>query len=291
MLRLIWAALSIYAIYAALLFSLQRRVLYPGAHLGPGPYAQRPPAEAEPVSLATAGGRVEAWFVPAAGQNADGGLAPGDRAPAAVVFHGNAEFAPHVAAHLGTGLRELGVSALYVEYPGFGGSEGRPSEASIIEAATAGYDWLAGRASVDSTRLFALGRSLGASVAAGLSRRRPLAALVLWSPLVSVPHLALRRYAVPPFLARDRWDSKGAVSAFAGPVLIFHGRHDRVIPFGHAEILAEEAADVELVPWACEHNDCPPSARELWAPLGDFLSRRGIVAVRPRALSGPGSSP
>lgn len=267
--RLILGAIAVYVLYAGLLFSLQRRVLYPGAGVAPGSPSGSPRG-AQAVSLPTSAGSVEAWYVPAAVETGSG------RAPAAVVFHGNAEFALDLVGWFAS-LRDLGIAALYVEYPGFAGSAGRPSETSILEAAAAGYDWLLGRPDVDPERVFAIGRSLGAGVAAGLSRERPLACLVLWSPFVSVGHMALRRYRLPPFLARDRYDTRDALSAYPGPVLLYHGRHDPVIPYRHATILAEVRGDAKLVTWECGHNDCPPTAAEFWDPLTSFLVRSHIL--------------
>jgi dienelactone hydrolase len=269
--RLIVAALAAYVLYAGLLFSLQRRVLYPGAGLSPlssSPGASRPDTEA--LSLPTSGGGVDAWYVPAAGQR-------GPRSsPAAVVFHGNAEFAVDLVGWFAP-LTDLGVAALYVEYPGFAGSAGKPSEASILEVAAAGYDWLIARPDVDPERVFAIGRSLGAGVAAGLTRERPLAALVLWSPFVSVGYMALRRYGLPPFLARDRYDTREALSVYPSPVLLFHGRQDPVIPYRHSTILTR-VRGAELVTWECGHNDCPPTASEFWGPLSSFLMRNRILS-------------
>lgn len=283
--RLILTALAVYVLYAGLLFSLQRRVLYPGAGLGPPSPPGVDPSGTEAFYLETSSGLIEAWFVPAAsgrdvpavsGRGAPAGETASSRAPAAIVFHGNAEFAIEAVGWF-TPLSDLGAAALYVEYPGFAGSDGKPSEASILEAATAGYDWLARRPDVNPEGVFAIGRSLGAGVAAGLSRERPLTALVLWSPFVSVGYMALRRYGLPPFLARDRYDTRAALAAYPGPVLLFHGRRDPVIPYLHATELVEVGEDAELITWECGHNDCPPTDDQFWGPLTRFLARNRIL--------------
>ncbi len=267
--RWVVIAVLVYVAYAGVVFAMQRRVLYPGVRLRPnatGSAAVHSGAEA--VQLSTGSGQIEAWYVPAAAGSQNGA--------ATVVFHGNAELAPDVLGAL-AGLGDLGVAALYVEYPGYGGSDGSPTEESILEAAAAGYDWLVEKPGVAPERVFAIGRSLGSAVAAGLSRRRPLAGMVLWSPFVSVGYMALRSFGLPPFLALDRYDSRGAVAVFAGPVLIFHGRQDQVIPVRHASVLAQAGANTELVLWDCGHNDCPPSWPELRDPLERFLKRHGLL--------------
>ena len=265
-------------------FLIQRSVLYPGARLGPGPSwsgTRGPAPPVERIELVGAAGPVEALFVPAIRSGGDRpGVHPETDRPGAVaiVFHGNAELAIDLVRPFEP-LARLGVAALFVEYPGFGGRPGRPSERSIGAAAMAAYDWLAARPDVDAARIIAIGRSLGTGPAAALSLERELSALVLWSPFVSIGHLATRKYGLPSFLAKDRFDSKTAVAAFDGPILLFHGRHDRVIPPSNGEILARASRDGRLVSWDCGHNDCPPVWSDLWDPLGAFL--------REHDLSGP----
>lgn len=276
-LRWLAAVAAVYAAYAGIFFLLQRAMLYPGTRLGPGPSwpgNSDGPVGAEEVSLESEAGPVRAWYVPAgAGPAAGSG---------ALVFHGNAELAVDLVAPF-RALADLGVSALFVEYPGFGGEPGRPTESSIMTVAEAAYDWLAAREEVEEDRVFALGRSLGTGPAAGLTRCRPVQALVLWSPFVSVGHLALRKYGLPPFLALDRFDNGAALEEYGGPVLLFHGRDDRVIPFSNSEVLADVHPEARLVAWSCGHNDCPPSRDELWDPLAEFLEQAGLAAGRRRA--------
>ncbi|MDH3224273.1 MAG: alpha/beta hydrolase, partial [Gemmatimonadota bacterium] len=119
--------LTLFALYvgwAALLFLTQRRMMFPAAQAGAtGSGVARTPADVEQLWLDIPGGRVEAWFLPALDR---------EPAPAVVFAHGNAELIDH-ALFDGRGLRELGLSVLLVEYPGYGRSEGRPSRNSIEE--------------------------------------------------------------------------------------------------------------------------------------------------------------
>lgn len=272
-LRWLGGAAALYLAYAAFFFLLQRALLYPGTRLGPGPSwsdGLRGQADAEAISLDSGAGPIRAWYVPAVPGSARGPIG----GPAALVFHGNAELAVDLVAFFRP-LTEMGVSALFVEYPGFGGEPGRPTETSILGVATVAYDWLAARDDVDPDRILAIGRSLGAGPAARLTVQRPVRALVLWSPFVSVGHLALRKYGLPPFLALDRFDIRSALEEYEGPLLLFHGRDDRVIPFANSEILADVHPDAALVEWSCGHNDCPPTPEALWEPLGGFLERAG----------------
>lgn len=271
-LRWVAMAAAVYVVYAGILFLLQRAMLYPGTRLGPGPAwsgdARAGAVERVPLDAGRGPGPVRARYVPA----------PPDRASGSgtIIFHGNAELAVDLIPSFRT-LANLGVSALFVEYPGFGGEPGRPTESSIMAVAESAYDWLANRDEVDGDRIFALGRSLGSGPAAGLTRRRPIRALVLWSPFVSVGYIALRKYGLPPFLALDRFDNRAALEAYDGSVLIFHGRSDPVIPFSNSEILAGVNPATRFVEWSCGHNDCPPTSEEFWDPLARFLRDTGLV--------------
>jgi fermentation-respiration switch protein FrsA (DUF1100 family) len=78
---------------------------------------------------------------------------------------------------------------------------------------------------------------------------------------------------VPRFLIRDPFDNIGFVSGYEGPLLIFHGTGDRVIPFSHAEQLRDAAASdaVTFVEWSSGHNDGPTDEAGYWGPIRRFL--------------------
>ena len=95
---------------------------------------------------------------------------------------------------------------------------------------------------------------------------------MLLSPFASVSAIAWHSYRLPPALVLDRFDSRSAVVALGGPFLLFHGRHDPVIPYWHAAQLADARPDARLVSWECGHNDCPPSWDALWSEVGRFMT-------------------
>jgi len=121
------------------------------------------------------------------------------------------------------------------------------------------------------------GRSLGSGAITDLAQRRPLKALVLQSSFVSVAHFA-RRYLLPSLLVRDNFDNLAAIGGFEGPVLLFHGTHDRIIPHAHSERLARAASDAELVSLDCGHNDCPPNWDQYIRAIRGFLVRAEVLS-------------
>ncbi|MGH8704355.1 MAG: alpha/beta hydrolase, partial [Burkholderiales bacterium] len=89
--------------------------------------------------------------------------APGDRYPLVIVFGGVAR---ETSWMVNWGQKPGEWGWLLVNYRGYGLSEGRPSERTLLEDAKLVYDWAAARADVDARNIVLLGRSLGAHVAA-----------------------------------------------------------------------------------------------------------------------------
>lgn len=280
-------ALFGYGVFLVVGFLAQRHVLFAGQHMDPIGSGEPFREGTEVVWLDTGRERVEAWYVPpppdvAAGSarearaELDGAIAREAGAPALLFTHGNAELIDYWEDDAWR-FREMGMAVLLVEYPGYGRSGGRPSQASVSRIAGAAFDFLAARDEVDPERIVVYGRSVGGGPASALTRERPVAALVLQSTFTDVPALA-RRFLFPPFLIRDRFDSRTAVAEYGGPVLVFHGRYDDLIPFEHGRALAEAAAGRgRFVPLECVHDDCLPDAAPFRRELAGFLQDHGIL--------------
>jgi pimeloyl-ACP methyl ester carboxylesterase len=260
--------------YLGLAFILQRSVLFPR----PAPPG-RSPAEGRPdVEVAWVGSdrAVEAWYLSPMSAVTAG------PAPVLVFTHGNGELIDYWLDEFEI-VRSWGLGVLLVEYPGYGRSGGSPSEDSITRTMADAYDYLVSRPDVDPGRIVAYGRSVGGGAACALIRDRPVAALILESSFSSVRRMARRHGLFGP-LVRDPFDNLSAVSEFEGPVLVIHGRSDRLIPPEHGEALAERAPSGELVLFDCGHNDCPRP----WPEVRSFLVRNGI-ASEPSAAAPQGS--
>ena len=161
---------------------------------------------------------------------------------------------------------------LLVEYPGYGRSEGSPSQASISEAMLTAYEWARHDPRVDASRIIPYGRSLGGGAAAIVAIKRPVPALILRSSFSSVAAFA-QGFGAPRFLVRDPFDSVSAVKSFKGPVLILHGDRDDIVPPHHARAIAKAASNATLKFMPCGHNDCPRP----WANIHAFLDRHGLL--------------
>src|SRR5215469_11241901 len=249
------AAGALYASYLSILYFMQGALIYPGTWNRVDSVAPRPQG-AELFRISTTAGNVDALFLPAA---ADENVA---RQPAVIFGHGNGEVIDYWVSDL-HGFQERGVGVLLVEYPGYGRSTGSPSEQSIRAAMDAAYDRLVADPRVDPDRVFGFGQSLGGGAICLLARDRPLRALILQSTFTSLDVFALKHWA-PSFLLRDHFDNLSVAKSFPGPMLVIHGRNDRLIPWRQGLQLAAASGHASFHLYDCGHVCWDPERLPFW---------------------------
>jgi len=271
-------ALGVYCAYCALLFLLQRQIMFPRALIPlPSVSVQNSPG-LEIIWLETEFGKVESWLL------SPTSATPSQPIPAVIFAHGNGELIDYWPAEL-KAFTQLGMALLLVEYPGYGRSAGTPSQKSITEVFLAAYDILSARKDIDPSRIVLFGRSLGGGAVCALAAQRPSSALILMSTFISVRSFAIR-YLVPKFLVRDPFDNLEVVRNYKGPILILHGKHDGVIPYSHGKKLHQAAPHSKFITYDAGHNDCPPSWQIFWQDLQKFLRDVDIIDTESPELSG-----
>ena len=161
-------------------------------------------------------------------------------APWIVFFHGSGHsiYNPRVQTQLAQ-LQALGYSVLALEYRGFGGNAGRPSEAGLYEDARAAYDYVTRELNVTPSRVVLAGRSLGSAVAVEIASRFPAGGVVLFSPIDSIVSMGARMYPWMPvrYLASSQFDSIGKIGSVHAPVVVVHAVNDRWVPLAAARAL------------------------------------------------------
>lgn len=270
--RVVRLALVVYVAWCAVLWFVQTELLFPArlaaATMTAGADVDAAIPGVERLWITTPGGeRVEGWLV------APDEPPPSGRAPAVIVFHGNAETIDHSIGHAEM-YAALGWAVLLPEYRGYGRSGGSPSQAAIAEDMRAFYDLLAARPEIDPSRIVFHGRSVGTGVACDLARSRPPAGLILESPFTSVASFCWG-YGVPSVLCRHPFRNDRVVRGFPGPVLVMHGSEDEIIPVEHGRRLAAIANDATLVEMPAGHNDFPPDWGRYEEAIRTFLGRIG----------------
>jgi fermentation-respiration switch protein FrsA (DUF1100 family) len=226
MISLLAAFAVLYFVALAVLYLAQRKLLYFPNTVEVSP-ASAGLANAERRHLTTSDGEtLLAWYIaPAAGK------------PLILYFHGNGG-GLDLRAERFNALVRPGEGLLAVEYRGYAGSTGAPSEAGLLADGEATYAE-AGRLGFPPVRIVLMGESLGSGVAVALAARHEIAALVLDSPYSSIADVAAPIFWMFPVraLMSDSFRSDLRIARVVAPLLIVHGTKDEVIPIRLADKL------------------------------------------------------
>ncbi|MBU1864630.1 MAG: alpha/beta hydrolase [Candidatus Omnitrophica bacterium] len=265
-LKVIVTIIVVYVLYALVLFTFQRSLIFPGVLFPPEKIQHD---DVETVWLETSCGKVEAWYMHAKN------VTNSKKVPVVIHTHGNGELIDHWPDML-LPYTDFGVSVLLVEYPGYGRSEGFPSERTVTEACVRAYDWLLNRKDIDAEVIIGHGRSIGGGAICALARQRKLRAMILESTFTSVKQFA-KQYLMPTFLVRDPFDNLSVVKSYNGPILFFHGKYDTIVPYQNSVILSQHAQNAQFITWECNHNDSPPDWDAYWQTIRTFLRENKII--------------
>ena len=219
----------------------------------------------------------DVWFTSAGGTKLHGWwLPPADSAAGAVLLaHGNGGNLTCCGKLPGDLRRTLGAGVLMFDYPGYGKSEGRPTEAGCYAAGEAALAWLTAEAKVPANRVVIMGESLGGGTAVELATRHDHRALALVFTFTSLPAAAKFHFPWLPthWLMRTRFDNISKIARCRRPVFVAHGTADRVVPFSHGEALfaaANEPKEFLRLDGVGHDIDLGES---LCVPLAQFLAR------------------
>ncbi len=130
------------------------------------------------------------------------------------------------------------MNVFIVEYRGYGKSTGYPSEVGLQIDAQSALNYLKSECKlIDSSKLIAFGRSLGASVAIDVTLRNmdSFRGLIIENTFTSISDMV--EYLFPllkyhKFLSFNKWDSIDKVKYISEdfPVYFILGKYDEVIP-------------------------------------------------------------
>ena len=183
----------------------------------------------------------------------------GSGGPVVVFFHGNAGNIGSRAGWVESFATGTAARTLLVDYSGYGGNPGSPSEEEVYRDGLAVMDFLQ-ESGVPSQNIVLYGESLGGAVAIYVASQRACAGLVVQSSFSSMSSMAFRIYPWLPLasvLARGSFPNAERISELGLPILVVHGDRDEIIPFKEGRKLHAAAPKTAqfLVVEGAGHND------------------------------------
>lgn len=181
-------------------------------------------------------------------------LKPEQKKPVHIIlFHGNAQ---NVSSHFYSlfWILEKGYDYTIFDYPGYGGSQGKPTRQSTTQSGIEVYRWV--KQKYPDQKIFIFGQSLGGNIsiysASQILPDTQLCAIAVESTFLSYHTVARRLLASNWFtwllqpiaytLVSDSYSASQAVTRLQStPLLVMHGEQDPVVDFENGQDLYEAA--------------------------------------------------
>ena len=156
-------------------------------------------------------------------------------------FHGNAGSLENRTYKLNH-FKDLNVNFLIIAWRGFSGNMGKPNEVGLYEDARSAISWLNMRG-IQDENIILYGESLGTAVAIEVAQNKNYAGVILESPFTSMINMGKKYYPFFPisFLLKDKYESNKKINKVSCPVLIIHGKVDKIVPYTMGEKMYELA--------------------------------------------------
>ena len=220
---IVLALVSFYVLLLIIVFSFQRNLLY---HPSVDNYLKdevtNEPTEIEKVKITTVDNiNLVAWFY---NKNIE-------KFKTILFFHGNAGSLENRTYKLNH-FKDLNVNFLIIAWRGFSGNAGKPSEAGLYKDAAGAIKWLKSKG-ITEKNIILYGESLGTGVAVEVAQNKNYAGIILESPYTSMANVGKKHYPFFPvrFLLKDKFENYKKITNISVPVLIIHGKIDKIVPF------------------------------------------------------------
>jgi len=222
-----------YILLLSVLFLFQRSLLY---HPSVDNYLKeqvvREPTEIEKVKITT-NDKIDliGWFY-----NQDL-----EKFKTILFFHGNAGSLEDRTYKLNH-FKNLNVNFLIIAWRGFNGNEGKPNEMGLYEDARSAIKWLSEKG-IKEQDLILYGESLGTGVVVEVSQNKDYAGVILESPFTSMVNVGKKYYPFFPvsLLLKDKFENYKKIKKVSVPILVLHGKKDKIVPFAMGEKMYELA--------------------------------------------------
>lgn len=193
-----------------------------------------------------------------------------------IYFGGNAE---NVSVYLEQ-LEQFPKASFYlVNYPGYNGSVGKPTEKTVLQNALATYDYLVDECGISSDSIYLIGRSIGSSVAAFVATQRRMKGLILVTPFDNLFNVAksITSFLFRPFLwtIRSHFNTIKYLESVNIRIMVIFAESDEVIPQASMNKLSRfltDRASINVVTNANHQNIS--DFNEYCSMIKDFILER-----------------
>lgn len=178
---------------------------------------------------------------------------PEGEGPVILYLHGNAGSIT-TRAHRFALMAQGTTGLLAVEYRGYAGNPGAPSEKGLVSDAAAGMAYLRAQG-IEAGRIVIYGESLGTNVAVQTALGFSSAGLVLDAPYTSIADVAASRYPIMPIhlLLRNQFDTLGRIHMLKTPLLVMRSLQDRTVPPAQSLAVYEAAPEPKQI-WTTQQG-------------------------------------
>lgn len=157
--------------------------------------------------------------------------------------HGNATDIGYISDFLQELSQDLNMCICSFDYPGYGLSDGKPSEWDCYVSIFQVYNYLLEVCKFHPQNIIVYGSSIGTGPAVKLASERLLLGCILQSPYTSAVATRSRTCANmmehSSFLSPDIFVNKHLIKQIRVPLVIIHGTRDEIIPLSHSEQLIQ----------------------------------------------------
>ena len=244
LLRDMLIGVALYIVVEFALYSFQRKLIY-------HPYDSDTKIYGETLEVVTSDNRKQYTTY----------IKPNTKNTTLVWFHGNA-INHKDSISLVEPYLQAGYGILFIEYPGFAGNSGAPSETLIYENSRAFINILIERGESVENLVF-YGQSIGSGPAIQMATEYDgIKALVLEAPFTSLYDMGKRLLPIFPIrlMLKDRYNNIEKIQSIKVPTFFMHGTEDRTISELHSKKLfyksGAEIKEVFLIQGA-GHNNLP----------------------------------
>ena len=109
---------------------------------------------------------------------------------------------------------------------------------------------------VNEKDIILYGESLGTGVAVEIAQNKSYAGVILESPFTSMVNMGKKHYPFFPvrFLLKDKFESYKKITNVSAPILIIHGKDDKIVPYNMGKKMYELANEPKFF-YSQEYGD------------------------------------